>query len=110
MKRSKIIPFNGADVTAKELTVAEIADCMDAVANDAVDSLDLLFPDRLPSEAVVRATGLERAALHKHSPSALEALWAAAEETNPFFLGMVRRMAAAAPNLSAASLKGSVRN
>lgn len=110
MKKSKIISFEGEEVTVKELTVEQIADCMDAVAEGQVDSLDLLFDGRLPSEAVVRSTGLERAALHRHSPSSLELLWVAAEEVNPFFLGMVRRMVAAAPNLSAAALKNSARN
>jgi hypothetical protein len=110
MKKSKIIQFDGQEVTVKELTVEQIADCMDAVAAGKADSLDLLFDGRLPSEAVVRATGIERLELHKHSPSVLEQLWNAAEEVNPFFLGMVRRMLAAAPNLSAAALKNSARS
>ncbi|MDY0261978.1 hypothetical protein [Syntrophotalea acetylenica] len=96
MKKSKIIQFDGQEVTVKELTVEQIADCMDAVCEGKVDNLDLLFDGQLPSEAVVRSTGLERGALQTHSPSALELLWKAVEETNPFFLKMVRRMAVTA--------------
>jgi hypothetical protein len=110
MKKSKIIQFDGKEVTAKELTVEEIADCMDAVAAGKADSLDLLFDGRLPSEAVVRAAGIERLELHKHSPSALEQLWNAVEETNPFFLGMVKRMFAPAQNRSANALSVPVKS
>jgi hypothetical protein len=94
MKKSKIIQFDGQEVTVKELTVEEIADCMDAVASGQVDTLDLLFDGRLPSEAVVRCAGIPRADLSKPAPSALEPLWQAVEETNPFFLKMLKRMAA----------------
>jgi len=89
MKRSKIIKLGDREVTLKELTVQEIADCMDAVAGGAVDVLDLLMPGKLPSEAVVRSSGVERAELQGCAPSALEPLWEAAGEVNPFFLRMV---------------------
>jgi len=62
---------------------------MDAVAGGAVDVLDLLMPGKLPSEAVVRSSGVERAELQGCAPSALEPLWEAAGEVNPFFLRMV---------------------
>lgn len=89
MKRSKIIQLDGHEIVLKELTVQEIADCMDAVAGGAVDVLDLLMPGQLPSEAVVRSSGVERAELQGFPPSDLELLWEAAGEVNPFFLRMV---------------------
>lgn len=91
MKKSKIISFQGEDVTVKELTVEEIAACMDAVLAGSVDLLDMLMEGALPSEAVIRATGLERPALHALAPSALEPIWEAVRETNPFFAGMLAR-------------------
>lgn len=89
MKRSKIIKMGDREVTLKELTVQEIADCMDAVAAGAADETDLLMIGRLPSEAVIRCAGLERAELRGRTPSELAPLWEAAGEVNPFFVTMM---------------------
>jgi hypothetical protein len=92
MKKSKIIQFDGKDVTCKELTVEELGAIMESKA--APTALDLLFATRLPVAAVLASTGLTAEALQPHTPSALDALWTAVEEVNPFFLQMLQRMVA----------------
>ena len=110
MRRSKIIKMGDREVTLKELTVQEIADCMDAVAGGAVDVLDLLMPGKLPSEAVIRSSGLERSELQAFAPSALDSLWEAAGETNPFFLHMVAEPAPAPAKPSGTASKPPARS
>ena len=92
MKKSKIITFEGQDVTCKELTVAEI----DAYLNSpsqALHTLDMVFHDRLPLAVVTQSTGLKAEALQGLAPSALTVLWDAVEDVNPFFLATLKRLA-----------------
>jgi hypothetical protein len=101
MKLSKIITIDGRDITVKELTVEEICNCMDAVTTgQQVDTLDVVMDGALPAEAVVRACGIDRAALSALTPSALLPIWEAAAEVNPFFARMVAKPEAPAANPS----------
>jgi hypothetical protein len=90
MKQSKIIQFNGQDVTVKELTVEEI----DRIFNSGAvpDILDLVFPDSVPVIAVEAASGLNREVLHPFAPSMLAPLWEAVEAVNPFFVAALNRL------------------
>lgn len=91
MRNTKNIQWQDKDITVQELTMQELAETLDNIATTA-DILDLLFDARLPSEAVVKSSGIARANLHKCTPSELKRLWDAAEEVNPFFLAAVRRL------------------
>lgn len=91
MRKTKNFTWCDADMTVHELTMQELADTLDGIAETA-DYLDLLFDHRLPSEAVVRSSGVQRDTLHQCSPSQLALLWDAVEEVNPFFLVAVQRL------------------
>ncbi len=92
MKKSKVITFRGADVTAKELTIAEISEYLNSEST-AVHTLDLVFHDRLPVAVVERSTGFKAEDLESLAPSTLLPLWEAVEEVNPFFLSTLKRLA-----------------
>lgn len=83
--------FNDKDLTVKELTMEELATVLDEMAN-TVDGLDLMFDGRLPSQAVVESSGLDRDKLHKLTPSLLAKLWDKVEGVNPFFLKRVQKI------------------
>ena len=89
MRQTKEIKFNGEQITIKELTVEELANILDT-ASETADNLDLLFDGGLPSEAVVKSSGVERKILHTLPPSEVHALWQAVEAVNPFFLKAVQ--------------------
>ncbi len=91
MRKSKIITWNQQELTVKELTVSEIATVMASTV--APTGADLVFFDRLPVQVVTLATGLERSAIEAAAPSALDALWRAVEEVNPFFVRLLDRLA-----------------
>lgn len=91
MRQTKNIPWNDSDITVKELTVAELASVLDHSTTTA-DPIDLLFGQRLPSQAVVLSSGLKLAELHALPPSQLDRLISAAEEVNPFFVQALRRL------------------
>jgi len=96
MRKSKIINWNGKDVTCKELTVSEISELMESDQEPTI--LDRVFYDRVPVIAVTIATGLAYEELQACSPSRLEELWGAVEEVNPFFVEMINRLAALEKN------------
>lgn len=111
MRKSKSFTVGEREITAKELTVEQVTNIMDGLQKATTDTLDLLFPDRLPSDAVCQSTGLTVEALTKMAPSELDAIWTAAEGVNSFFVGMVGRLSAlgaaalAAGDLSAMTSK-----
>jgi hypothetical protein len=92
MKKSKIITFNGEDITAKELTIAEINEYLSSESS-SVHTLDIVFHDRLPVNVIERSTGLKAEDLEKLAPSSLLPLWDAVEDVNPFFLSTLKRLA-----------------
>lgn len=101
VKLSKIITIDGRDITLKELTVEEICNCMDAVTKGKkVDELDVIMAGTLPAEAVVRSCTIDRAELRAMTPTALQPIWEAAAEVNPFFARMVAKPEAPAVNPS----------
>ena len=97
MRKSKIMKWNGKEVTCKELTVAEIDQLLSSAPPP--NALDLVFGDRIPTAAVTMSTGLQAADLESESPSLLDELWSGVEEVNPFFVPMLDRLAKAGSNL-----------
>lgn len=94
MRKEKRITVDDKEIIARELTVEEVTNIMDGLEGQAVENYDLLFPDRLPAEAVRQATGLAEPDLVRMTPSELDAIWQAVEEVNSFFGAMVGRLAA----------------
>lgn len=100
MRKEKKITIGDEKIVVSELTVEQVANIMDGLEGATTSTLDLLFPDRLPAEAVCRATELTMEDLTKRPPSELDVIWKAAEDVNSFFAGMVGRLA----SLGAAAL------
>lgn len=96
MRRTKNIAWGDGDLTVKELTMQELIDVLGNLGRTA-DHLDLVFHERLPSEAVVISSGIPRTELLAFPPSRLDELWKGVEEVNPFFLDAVRGILRAAP-------------
>ena len=91
MRKSKIIKWNGQEITCKELTVEEVRNLMDHPPETTV--LDALFMDRIPVAAIQLSTGISTDELWEMTPSALVPLWDAVEELNPFFVHMLKKLA-----------------
>ena len=92
MRKSKAITWAGRDVTCTELTIEQISGVLESDA--APTTLDMVFHDRIPVEAVTLSTGLDVRELETAgSPSELDVLWKAVEEVNPFFVKALDHLA-----------------
>lgn len=100
MRKEKTITVGDNEITVRELTVDQVTNVMDGLEGAKTSVFDLLLPDRLPAVAVCAATDLTLPKLKKMVPSDLVQIWDAVEEVNPFFVGMVERLA----SLGAAAL------
>ncbi|MDW7643451.1 MAG: hypothetical protein SCI25_00250 [Desulfuromonadales bacterium] len=111
MRKEKRVTLGEEEIVVSELTVEQVTNVMDGLEAQQTGTLDLLFHDRLPVAAVSLASALSSKKLNGMAPSELDTLWKAVEDVNPFFVGMVERLAAfgqaalAAGNLSAEVLK-----
>lgn len=106
MRKSKIMTIGEREITAKELTVEQVAAVMESIEGQQIETLDLLFSDRVPAEAVRISTDLTKSELEALAPSELDVIWAGVEEINPFFVGMVGRLAQVGAAALAADLSG----
>ena len=93
MRKTKIIKINDREITVKELTVSQIIKIMDSSDDPDINDIDMLFPDRLPSSALVMSLGMKIEALTKYAPSEIESMLDAVEEINPTFAGLIQRLA-----------------
>lgn len=66
-----------------------------------------MFPDKLPSHALRLSLGMTQEQMAELAPSELEPLLEAAEEVNPTFAGLVKRLAEAGRKVIAAGAKRS---
>lgn len=92
------------EITVKELTVADVRDLLENVTNKTeINTIDLLFGDSVPSEAIEKSTGIKIKKLENDfSPSEIKTLVEAVEEVNPFFVAMIQKLKKATENLKQA--------
>lgn len=93
MRKTKIIKINDREITVKELTVDQIIKIMDSSDDPDINDIDMLFPDRLPSSALVMSLGMKIKDLARYTPSEIESMLDAVEEINPTFAGLMQRLA-----------------
>lgn len=93
----KRISVGGRDVAARELTVKEVRQILDALDSAGeVSTVDLLFQDRIPARAVALSTGLTLEELEgDFRPSEIDTIITAVGEANPIFARLVERLAGA---------------
>jgi hypothetical protein len=105
LRKTTVISFAGQEVTAKELTVAEIAGVMDEMKTYQPHVLDLLMQQDLPVQVVLISTGCSEEQLMAAAPSALDPLYDAVVNVNPSLAALTERLRNAvkrsAANLSA---------
>ena len=109
-RKSTVVKVGGRDVTVKELTIGQIREHLERWQSATpVSTIDLLFPDRLPSDVAAAAAGMTAAELDALdlAPSEMEALLAAVEKVNPTFASLVDRLAKAGRAHVASSTGGS---
>lgn len=89
---SKEVRLNGKAVTVRELTVSEVADYLESVA-EPPSAAELLLDRPVPEKVVRLATGLSSDDINGEVlPSELSGLWNAVEEVNPFLSRMMGRL------------------
>lgn len=95
MKKEKSFNLGDRTLIACELTVKQITQITDSLDGEdqQVGDIDMLFPDRLPSVALLISLGMEIEELEEYVPSEIEIMLDAAEEVNPTFAGLVQRLA-----------------
>lgn len=107
MRKSKTITIDGKKFTVYELTVEQITSVMEAAENNAhIHEIDMLFPDRLPSDALAMSMDMPLDELAKYAPSDLEIMIDFAEELNPTFAGLLKRLANLGREVLAAKTSG----
>jgi hypothetical protein len=104
MRKIKTIMIDEREITVKELTVADVRDLLENVTNKTeINTIDLLFGDSVPSEAIEKSTGIKIKKLENDfSPSEIKTLVEAVEEVNPFFVAMIQKLKKATENLKQA--------
>jgi hypothetical protein len=99
MRQIKSVTIGEEELVVRELTVAEIRGLLDRAetggADDGLFVINLLFPKRLPAEALAISLGMTGAemAAKNWAPSALERVIEAAESVNPTFASLLARLA-----------------
>lgn len=101
MRKIKSIKIDDREVTIKELNVREVREVMEGcgLKADATLVIDLMFQDRLPVAAVLKATDLSADSLDDMTQSELDTIYTAVEELNPFFVRLYRDLAAVGDSL-----------
>lgn len=103
MRKSEVIKIDGAEITVKELTVEKIKAMVAAYSagqQAAMNTVDMLFGDVIPSDAVAESSGISIEDLEgKYAPSELNEIVEAVKRVNPFFLAMIAKFTAAAGKL-----------
>jgi hypothetical protein len=97
-RKSQVLKIAGRELTVKELTIGQIRERLEHWQSGAPMSvIDMLFPERLPSDVVAAAVGVSVGELDELdlSPSEMAALLDAVEQTNPTFASLVERLAKA---------------
>jgi hypothetical protein len=96
MRKEKTIEIGGKSFTAKELTVKQIAQITNGFSEaTTVNDVDMMFPDRIPSQTVCLSLGIADKKLLDYAPSEIEEMITAVEEVNPTFANLMQRLAKA---------------
>ncbi len=97
MRRKKTIAIDDRDITVKELSVSQVRELMDSLEEKRdISTIDMLFPDGLPAEAIAASTGISVKKLEEEfTPSEIKQIIEAVENLNPFFANMMKRMISA---------------
>ena len=108
MRKEKTFKIGQKELTARELTVSEITRITDSLDGPdmEINDIDMLFPDRLPSSALLISMGMSREEIGEYSPSEIEIMIDAAEETNPTFAGLMQRLASVGRQVLAETQSG----
>lgn len=95
MRREKEFKIGEEKLTAYELTVKEIMQITDTFdkPDTEISDIDMLFPDRLPSVALLMSLKMTPEDLTEYGPSEIETMLDAVEEINPTFAGLIQRLA-----------------
>jgi len=95
VRKEKKFNIDDREFVAHELTVGEIAQITDGFDNPVpeVNDIDMLFPDRLPSSALLLSLKMTREQMADHTPSEIEIMISKVEEVNPTFASLMQRLA-----------------
>lgn len=93
MIKEKSFTVRDKDLTAHELTVDQISNIIKDLEKIDINDIDMMFPDRIPSEALAISMGMKLKDLGGYTPSEIEVMLDSAEEVNPTFASLMQRLA-----------------
>jgi predicted component of type VI protein secretion system len=93
MRTVEAIKIDDREIMVKELDVLDIKKLLASAAqNKTMTTLDLLFGNEIPGDAIVMSTGLSLEELEKFAPSELYKIVEVVKRLNPFFMQMVSKL------------------
>jgi hypothetical protein len=94
MRKEKTFKIGDKSFTAKELTVKQITQITSGFNEAAtVNDVDMMFPDRIPSQTVCMSLEITENELLDYAPSEIEEMITTVEEVNPTFANLMQRLA-----------------
>jgi len=93
MIKEKSFTIRDKNLTAHELTVGQISKIIERLEKTDINDIDMMLPDRIPSEVLAISMDMKLEDLGDYTPSEIEVMLDAAEETNPTFAGLMQRLA-----------------
>lgn len=104
MRKIEIVKIDDREITVKELVVLDIKSLIASTGEKAKGSListvDLLFGDVLPAEAISLSCGISVDDLESQfAPSELSQIVEAVKRVNPIFLTMIEKLGRAAEKM-----------
>ena len=98
MRKKKAFKIGEKEMIARELTVQQITQITDTFDDptaemEVVGDVDMLFPDRLPSGALLMSLEISAEDLAAFAPSEVEIMLDEVEAVNPTFAGLMQRLA-----------------
>ncbi|MFT5728746.1 MAG: hypothetical protein ACI8PB_002902 [Desulforhopalus sp.] len=94
LRKSLQAHLGGDEITVQELTTAQIADVMDALAKEGYSPhiLDVLMAHDIPLEVVVLSSGVTEETLMARTPTELGPLYDKVVEVNPSLAVLTERL------------------
>lgn len=99
MRNMEIVKIDDTEITIKELNAIDIKALISNAGKQTMTTLDLLFGDEMPGDAVTMSCGMTIDDLEKMAPSDLYKIVEVVKKLNPFFMKMVERLTRAAEKI-----------
>jgi hypothetical protein len=95
VRKKKKFKIDDREFIARELKMGEIAQITDGFEHQdtEINDIDMMFPDRIPSSALLLSLNMTREQIADYAPSEIEQMISEVEEVNPTFADLMQRLA-----------------